>query len=292
MTGLIKNSSFWALATILYFTSQTIAYESQVFDTNKNYCEEMTKNIEKKFGIPQNLLSAISLVETGRWDKSRNASFTWPWTVTSGGKGHFFNSKAEAIEEISYLISKGVKNIDVGCMQVNLFYHGSAFKSISEALDPETNVTYAANYLRKLFSKNNNWIKAASDYHSTTPKLNKAYKARLLAHWPGKNHKVEKKQIVTFTPSTIDYQRMAKLNLRFRARIERQNQIKTLKSNTTQQLKAWRDAQIKGIGMDFFLAKRRAIQRLQKKRELAQLSKTKSKKLYHQNLKKINLTLH
>ena len=49
---------------------------------------------------------------------------------------------------------RGVRNIDVGCMQVNLRYHPKAFKSLGQAFDPRANAAYAAGFLRKLRDKN------------------------------------------------------------------------------------------------------------------------------------------
>ncbi len=132
--------------------------------------------------IPGYLLSAISLAESGRWDELRRANVAWPWTVTSGGRGRFFNTKAEALAEVEFLMTEGVRNIDVGCMQVNMYYHGGAFESLAEALDPEANVTYGASYLKNLYSATGNWTQAAGDYHSTTPELNGPCKARVLGN--------------------------------------------------------------------------------------------------------------
>jgi hypothetical protein len=202
--------------------------------------------------------------------------------MTSKGQGYFFKTKAEALARIKTLMSEGEKNIDVGCMQINLYYHGSAFKNIAEALDPKANIAYAAGYLKKLYSMSGDWVIAMGNYHSTTPKLNKAYKAKVLAYWPGNNHKLKTKKAAAFTyaPASIDYQRMAKLNARFRAHAKSQRKTKTLKENTARQLKAWRDARTRGEGMGLFLAMRRATQRLKQKREMDQLSQTGNSQLF------------
>ncbi|HCF18886.1 MAG TPA: hypothetical protein DEV96_12760, partial [Rhodospirillum rubrum] len=55
---------------------------------------------------------------------------------------------------------------DVGCMQVNLRYHGGAFDSLEEAIDPAANVAYAASFLRRLFDDTNDWAEAVTAYHS------------------------------------------------------------------------------------------------------------------------------
>ena len=47
--------------------------------------------------LPRFLLHAVSLAESGRWDKKAQARIAWPWTVTAGGKGKFFPTKAKAL---------------------------------------------------------------------------------------------------------------------------------------------------------------------------------------------------
>ena len=74
------------------------------------------------------------------------------------------------------------RSIDVGCMQINLSYHGKAFKSIEDALDPQQNVAYAARYLKSLYENNNkDWLKAAMAYHSTTPHKALRYKKKIVS---------------------------------------------------------------------------------------------------------------
>lgn len=67
-------------------------------------------------------------------------------------------------------------------MQINLSYHGKAFKSIEDALDPQKNVTYAAKYLKSLYlKKGKDWLKAAMAYHSTTPHKAQRYKKKIVS---------------------------------------------------------------------------------------------------------------
>ena len=146
-------------------------------------CGSETIRQERLQQIPDRLLHAISLVEFGRWDNDRRASFAWPWTVTAEGEGRFLPSKAEAIAEVTRLKAKGVANIDVGCMQVNLLAHPNAFASLDEAFDPAANVAYGARFLTELRAGTSDWETAAAYYHSQTPALAAAYKAKLVAAW-------------------------------------------------------------------------------------------------------------
>jgi len=272
--------SLWALAV----SGPAAAYEAQTIENQQEICSLQTARAERLKGIPRHLLSAISLAESGRWDERRRANVAWPWTVTSGGQGRFFNTKAEALAEVEFLMTEGVRNIDVGCMQVNLYYHAGAFESLAEALDPEANVTYGASYLKNLYSATGDWTQAAGDYHSTTPELGEPYKAKVLAYWRGQGGVLEAKRAIASTqpPAAIDHQRMARLNTSFRARARSQDagnqgagQTKTdaLRANAVRQLEGWRNARTRGQGMEHLLAMRRAEQKLNRKREMDRLSK-------------------
>ena len=69
------------------------------------------------------------------------------------GQGRYLSSKLEAINEVRELQARGIRNIDVGCMQVNLYHHPDAFFSLEQAFDPAANVTYAAQFLRSLYRR-------------------------------------------------------------------------------------------------------------------------------------------
>ncbi|MGB0749805.1 MAG: transglycosylase SLT domain-containing protein [Magnetospiraceae bacterium] len=138
---------------------------------------------ERSKGIPHKLLTAISHVESGRWSKARGEMIAWPWTVTSGADGRYFPTKLAAINHVKALQKQGIKNIDVGCMQINLRAHAKAFKSLDDALDPKHNVAYAASFLKSLFDETGSWAKASTHYHSRTPSLARKYKAKLDRLW-------------------------------------------------------------------------------------------------------------
>ncbi len=146
-------------------------------------CAAETARVERQYEIPAQLLDSISIVESGRYSSELKGALAWPWTVTSGGPGKYFATKAEAIAEVKRLKGEGVRNIDVGCMQINLRYHPDAFKSLEEAFEPGPNVGYAARFLKGLYSATQNWPVAASYYHSQTPHLAAGYRERLMRVW-------------------------------------------------------------------------------------------------------------
>ena len=123
------------------------------------------------------------MAETGRWDAVDRVNLAWPWTVTAEGKGRYFDTKAAAVAEVRALKARRIRNIDVGCMQINLFYHPDAFADLEAALDPASNVAYAASYLKNLRLSQGSWTRAAGAYHSQNPTLGSAYRARVMRLW-------------------------------------------------------------------------------------------------------------
>ncbi len=146
-------------------------------------CGPETRRQELAHGIPGGLLTAISHVESGRYDKSQRALIAWPWTVMAEGKGRYLPSKAAAIAEVLALKARGVRNIDVGCMQVNLQVHGDAFADLNAAFDPRANIGYAARFLKDLHAETGSWALAGTHYHSRTPHLAARYRLKLATAW-------------------------------------------------------------------------------------------------------------
>ncbi len=145
-------------------------------------CSQATRNMEKKHHIKQHLLTTISSIESGRWNEKAQQTLAWPWTINAQGKGYFFDTKADAVKKVRELQAQGITSIDVGCMQVNLLYHGHEFANLEQAFDPAHNVEYAAKFLRSLYEANNHdWLKAAMSYHSSVPEKANIYRKKIVA---------------------------------------------------------------------------------------------------------------
>jgi len=146
-------------------------------------CLQKIRSEERAHRIPSGLLAAIGFTESGRTVTGKRA--VWPWTVNVEGEGHFFESKAEAVEFVAGKLADGIESIDVGCLQINLKHHPDAFASLEDAFDPATNVAYGADFLKALRDQTNGWMAAARRYHSATPEKGQAYGERVLANWSG-----------------------------------------------------------------------------------------------------------
>lgn len=136
-----------------------------------------------RHGIPTGLLQAIGMVESGRRDPATGKSEPWPWSINANGEPHIFDNKQQAVDWVRQAQGRGVQSIDVGCAQVNLMYHPSAFASLEQAFDPAANADYAARFLRELWETTaaGNWMTAAGHYHSQTPELADTYREQVKA---------------------------------------------------------------------------------------------------------------
>lgn len=147
-----------------------------------NSCAVHVAHYEKQHKIPRGLLHAISKIESGRKDDT-GGFVAWPWTVNAEGEGFYFATKEEAITAVQNMQRKGIQSIDVGCMQINLYYHPDAFKTLSDAFDPVKNVAYAAHFLTSLKNEHASWHNAVAHYHSANPIHHVPYRKNVLTRW-------------------------------------------------------------------------------------------------------------
>ncbi len=157
--------------------------DAQGSDPTWQFCRLEIAKVEQAEHIPAHLLGAIAIVESGRREPGTRAISAWPWTVMAEGRGRYLPTKDTAIKEVEKLRARGVRNIDIGCMQVNLMYHPDAFADLDEAFDPAANVAYAASFLKALRQDKGSWSKAVAHYHSATPARHIVYRTKVFAAW-------------------------------------------------------------------------------------------------------------
>ena len=145
-------------------------------------CRAAIAEAERSDGVPDQLMQSIGIIESGRRDET-GAMSPYPWTINAQGVGSFYATKAEAIAAVTALRARGITSIDVGCMQVNLMHHASAFASLEEAFDPAANAHYAAHFLTRLLAQTGSWPGATAGYHSLTPGIGDDYARKVLAVW-------------------------------------------------------------------------------------------------------------
>lgn len=141
-------------------------------------CEQMAAQTAALLGIPEGLMPAIARVETGLKQGDRGVR-AWPWTLNVQGKGYYFKTRKEALDKLKAVLKEGVRNVDVGCMQINYRWHAENFASVEEMMTPEANTRYAAKFLTRLKKRHGSWEEATKHYHSADSDRGTAYLGRV-----------------------------------------------------------------------------------------------------------------
>jgi len=146
-------------------------------------CGAIAERMERAGDMPPGLLQAVALAESGRAHPEHGDARPWPWTVRSASDSFYLPSKELALRKVWELRAAGRSNIDVGCMQINLGYHGTAFATLDDAFDPLRNVAYGARFLTQLRAETRSWATATGRYHSADADRSQAYRARVWRLW-------------------------------------------------------------------------------------------------------------
>lgn len=126
----------------------------------QNVCEREMIAAAQKYQVPLGVLYAVGLTETGR----RNSLY--PYALNIEGKSVFPPSRKAAKQDFLQARQHGKKLIDIGCMQINHYYHGSHFQSVEQMFEPRANVQYAARFLKDLRQRQGSWTMAVARYHA------------------------------------------------------------------------------------------------------------------------------
>jgi soluble lytic murein transglycosylase-like protein len=143
-----------------------------------NACETEILQAADRYGIPAGILYAVGLTETGKKGSLQ------PNALNIEGKAVFPKSRSEALATFATAQREGKKLIDLGCMQVNHYYHAEHFRSVSDMLDPHKNVDYAARFLASLHARHTTWSMAVARYHAgpDNDPAQKIYVCRVIAN--------------------------------------------------------------------------------------------------------------
>ena len=141
-------------------------------------CIDAILEAERESGVGDHMLLAMGFTEAGRMTADR--LFTvWPWTVNTDGVSRYFPTREDAIAFVREAQARGVRSIDVGCLQVNLRWHPDAFPDLVTAFDPRANVRYAARFLGELRRAHGTLDDAIARYHSAQSERGAAYRQRV-----------------------------------------------------------------------------------------------------------------
>jgi hypothetical protein len=167
----IKLPALLTTAALFWIGTSAIIYASVT-----ELCDSSIESVAQTTSVPKEVLYKIARLETGRRVKGEHVS--WPWSLNNAGKGYFLETKTAALNKLGDLIALGEKNVDVGCMQLNLRWHARYFDSLEEMVSPTENVSYAAKFLEQLYKETGSWEKAVKFYHSRNSKYNNVYYAK------------------------------------------------------------------------------------------------------------------
>ncbi len=170
-----KNASLCKLATVV---CAVLLRGPMAFAKGEvaGICDIAARHASQISGVPLEILYTLTRVETGV--QTDGVLMPWPWAANVAGKSEWFTTKAEATRHIEELIGTGSRNVDIGCFQLNHKWHGDAFVSVEDMIDPNRNAVYAADLLIKNFKREGTWLAAIAAYHSTNPAMADVYIAR------------------------------------------------------------------------------------------------------------------
>ena len=123
-------------------------------------CEREMARAAAASGVPLNVLYSVGLTETGHRGE------LGPYDMNVDGRAVHSDSLAEAMARYAAARAEGAKFIDVGCMQINVHFHGARFRSLAEMFDPALNVDYAARFLKTLRAQEGSWTLAVARYNA------------------------------------------------------------------------------------------------------------------------------
>jgi hypothetical protein len=146
-------------------------------------CDQAAQTAALESGVPVQILRAVTRTETGR--TVAGTFGPWPWTVNHAGDGHWFDRTEDALRYIRDARRSGAQNFDVGCFQINYRWHGEAFASLEDMLDPIANARYAATFLTELRAELGSWDGAVAAFHSRTPEFAARYMERFRRIYAG-----------------------------------------------------------------------------------------------------------
>jgi len=150
-------------------------------------CMDIMPTYERTYGIPAKVLLSIAQGESGIYNKSTQGTVPWPWTIGVAGEGHYYKTEKEAVDGLKKILASGARNVDIGCMQVNMMHHPDAFGSIETAFNPAANIAYAAKFLRNNYDETRSWKTAVQYYHSRNSEFGEPYVNKFIKRWMANN---------------------------------------------------------------------------------------------------------
>ena len=124
--------------------------------------------VAREAGVPPAVLYGVALQESSLLFSlaGERRSLPWPWTLNVAGSPARLATRSQAEERLRAALRSGIRNVDVGPMQVNWRYHEERLGSVRRALDPFWNLRVGAELLRTHYAASRDWHVAVGHYHA------------------------------------------------------------------------------------------------------------------------------
>lgn len=160
----IRAARFLAAMSMLATAIATTGFSSEAKSATaiqqQGICERYVTKAAKAYDVPIGVLYAVGLTESGL------KGGLHPFAMNIEGETKFPASVEAAMQEFETARRRGARLIDVGCMQINHYYHREHFPSDAAMFEPARNVMYAASFLKSLKKKHKTWSMAVARYHA------------------------------------------------------------------------------------------------------------------------------
>lgn len=156
----MARTAVWLASAIVLVAAFISSGPAPASEGDGGACEAQILAAAAEFDVPEGILYSVGLAETGR------AGSLHPNALNIEGEAVFAPSRTAAVAAFRQAIANGKELIDLGCMQINYYWHHDRFPSVEAMLDPRLNVRYAARFLAELKERHTTWTMAVARYHA------------------------------------------------------------------------------------------------------------------------------
>jgi hypothetical protein len=139
-----------------------------------NDCSAHTSSVERQLKLPNGILLAIALVESGQGGAPQSLA------LSLGQRSVVANSVEDAARRLRAVSEEA--SAYVGCMQLSYRHHRRAFPSVERMVDPKSNVLYAGRLLRRFHGETGSWRSALARYNGASAEQAQSYVCKIWNH--------------------------------------------------------------------------------------------------------------
>lgn len=160
---------------LIFFAALLIYSNHLNANTYFNLQNTIFESVGNDLGIDPLLLYAVAITESAVGAGNGNIK-PEPYVIRTSEGPSYFSSKEEAELALANAITF-TSNVDVGMMQINLYFHPHDDPYV--LLDPVINLRTGAKYLKKMMDTTKDPVIGVGRYHSWTKERSEWYGARV-----------------------------------------------------------------------------------------------------------------